>query len=194
MVPSGMAEESEGEAQDFRTHSRIVAWWQDDRIRYWADVHVAMAVAVEDGLITPIIRHADRKTLREIGAEAKDLALRARERKLKPEEYTGGTFSVSNLGMFDIDEFTAIINPPEAGILAVGRISRCPATTGSSTGPPARSSCGRWCGCWRTRWGWCGRRAGQGPESRVQPLTLDPGLWTLDSLLINTRKTWLNST
>jgi len=106
-----------------RQHPACNAWWQEDRIRYWADVHVAMAVAVEDGLITPIIRHADRKTLREIGAEAKDLALRARERKLMPEEYTGGTFSVSNLGMFDIDEFTAIINPPEAGILAVGRIA-----------------------------------------------------------------------
>ena len=106
-----------------RQHQACNAWWQDDKIRYWAEVHVAMAVAVEDGLITPIIRHADRKSLREIGAEAKDLALRARERKLKPEEYTGGTFSVSNLGMFDIDEFTAIINPPEAGILAVGRIA-----------------------------------------------------------------------
>ena len=105
-----------------RQHQACNAWWQDDKIRYWADVHVAMAVAVEDGLITPIIRHADRKSLREIGAEAKDLALRARERRLMPEEYTGGTFSVSNLGMFDIDEFTAIINPPEAGILAVGRI------------------------------------------------------------------------
>jgi pyruvate dehydrogenase E2 component (dihydrolipoamide acetyltransferase) len=82
-----------------------------------------MAVAIEDGLITPVIRHADRKTLREIGAEARDLAERARARKLAPEEYTGGTFSVSNRGMFDIDEFTAIINPPEAGILAVGRIA-----------------------------------------------------------------------
>ncbi len=106
-----------------RQHPACNAWWQDDRIRYWNEVHVAMAVAVEDGLITPVIRHADRKSLRDIGAEAKDLALRARERRLKPEEYTGGTFSVSNLGMFDIDEFTAIINPPEAGILAVGRIA-----------------------------------------------------------------------
>ena len=106
-----------------RQHPACNAWWQEDKIRYWADVHVAMAVAVEDGLITPVIRHADRKSLREIGAEAKDFAQRARERKLKPEEYTGGTFSVSNLGMFDIDEFTAIINPPEAGILAVGRIA-----------------------------------------------------------------------
>ena len=81
-----------------------------------------MAVAIEDGLITPVIRHADLKSLREIAAESQDLAGRARERRLKPEEYTGGTFSVSNLGMLDIDEFTAVINPPEAGILAVGRI------------------------------------------------------------------------
>jgi pyruvate dehydrogenase E2 component (dihydrolipoamide acetyltransferase) len=102
------------------------AWWQDDRIRYWNDVHLGMAVAVEDGLITPVIRFADRKTLREISVEARDLATRARERKLKPEEYTGGTFSVSNLGMFDIDQFTAIINPPEAGILAVGSIAEKP--------------------------------------------------------------------
>jgi pyruvate dehydrogenase E2 component (dihydrolipoamide acetyltransferase) len=106
-----------------RQHPACNAWWQDDRIRYWSDVHLSMAVAIEDGLITPVIRHADRKSLREIGAEARDLAERARARKLAPEEYTGGTFSVSNLGMFDIDEFTAIINPPEAGILAVGRIT-----------------------------------------------------------------------
>jgi pyruvate dehydrogenase E2 component (dihydrolipoamide acetyltransferase) len=106
-----------------RQHPACNAWWQDDRIRYWREVHIAMAVAVEDGLITPVIRHADLKSLRDIGAEAKDLAQRARDRRLKPEEYMGGTFSVSNLGMFDIDEFTAIINPPEAAILAVGRIA-----------------------------------------------------------------------
>ncbi|HUR95658.1 MAG TPA: dihydrolipoamide acetyltransferase family protein [Gemmatimonadales bacterium] len=105
-----------------RQHPACNAWWQEDRIRYWNEVHVSMAVAIEDGLITPVIRHADRKPLREIAAESQDLAARARERRLAPEEYTGGTFSVSNLGMLDIDEFTAIINPPEAGILAVGRI------------------------------------------------------------------------
>ena len=105
-----------------RQHPSCNAWWQDDRIRYWNEVHVSMAVAVEDGLITPVIRHTDLKSLREIAAESRDLAGRARERRLKPEEYTGGTFSVSNLGMLDIDEFTAIINPPEAGILAVGRM------------------------------------------------------------------------
>jgi pyruvate dehydrogenase E2 component (dihydrolipoamide acetyltransferase) len=82
-----------------------------------------MAVAVEEGLITPVIRHADLKTLRQIAAESRDLAGRARQRRLKPDEYTGGTFSVSNLGMLDIEEFTAVINPPEAGILAIGRIA-----------------------------------------------------------------------
>jgi pyruvate dehydrogenase E2 component (dihydrolipoamide acetyltransferase) len=80
-----------------------------------------MAVAIEDGLITPVIRYADQKSLRQISVEAKDLAERARARRLAPEEFTGGTFSVSNLGMLDIEEFTAIINPPEAAILAVGR-------------------------------------------------------------------------
>ena len=103
-------------------HRACNAWWQDDHIRYWNDVHVGMAVAVEDGLITPVIRNADRKPLSAIGAEARVLAQRARDRHLKPEEYTGATFSVSNLGMFDIDEFTAVINPPEAGIVAVGSI------------------------------------------------------------------------
>jgi pyruvate dehydrogenase E2 component (dihydrolipoamide acetyltransferase) len=82
-----------------------------------------MAVAIEEGLITPVIRHADQKSLRQIAAESKELAARARERKLTPEEYTGATFSVSNLGMLDIEEFTAIINPPEAGILAIGRMA-----------------------------------------------------------------------
>lgn len=105
-----------------RQHPACNAWWQDEHIRYWNEVHIGIAVAIEDGLITPVIRNADRKTLREIGAEAWDLAARARERRLHPDDYTGATFSISNLGMLDIDEFTAVINPPEAGILAVGRI------------------------------------------------------------------------
>jgi pyruvate dehydrogenase E2 component (dihydrolipoamide acetyltransferase) len=109
-------------AMALRQHPACNAWWQNDHIRYWNEVHLSMAVAIDEGLITPVIRHADQKALREIGAEARDLARRARERRLKPEEYTGGTFSISNLGMLDIEEFTAIINPPEAGILAVGRI------------------------------------------------------------------------
>jgi len=111
-------------------HPGCNAWWQDDHVRVWHEVHLGMAVAVEDGLITPVIRHAETKSLREIATETRDLAKRARERKLKPEEYTGSTFSVSNLGMFDIEHFTAIINPPEAGILAVGSIAAVPAAVG----------------------------------------------------------------
>jgi pyruvate dehydrogenase E2 component (dihydrolipoamide acetyltransferase) len=103
-------------------HRACNAWFQEDHIRYWNEVHIGMAVAVEDGLITPVIRNADLKNLSEIGAEARELAQKARNRRLKPEEYTGATFSVSNLGMFDIDQFTAVINPPEAGIVAVGSI------------------------------------------------------------------------
>jgi pyruvate dehydrogenase E2 component (dihydrolipoamide acetyltransferase) len=97
-------------------HRACNAWFQDDHIRYWN------AVAIVVGLITPVIRNADMKSLRAIGAESRELAGRARNRRLKPEEYTGATFSVSNLGMFDIDQFTAVINPPEAGIVAIGSI------------------------------------------------------------------------
>ncbi len=103
-------------------HRACNAWFQDDHIRYWNEVHIGVAVAVDDGLITPVVRNADLKSLAQIGAEARDLAQKARSRRLKPDEYTGATFSVSNLGMFDIDEFTAVINPPEAGIVAVGSI------------------------------------------------------------------------
>ena len=113
-------------AMALRQHPACNAWWQDDHIRYWNEIHVSMAVAIDEGLITPVIRHTDQKGLREIAAESQDLASRARDRRLKPEEYTGGTFSVSNLGMMDIDEFTAVINPPEAGILAVGRMVQKP--------------------------------------------------------------------
>ena len=111
-------------------HRACNAWFQEDHIRYWNEVHLGMAVAVDDGLITPVIRDADRKTLAEIGAEARDLAQKARNRRLRPEEYTGSTFSVSNLGMFDIDQFTAVINPPEAGIIAVGSIVPKPVAEG----------------------------------------------------------------
>lgn len=107
-------------------HPECNAWWQGDHIRYFNEVHLGMAVAIEDGLITPVLRNAHRKSLREIALEARDLAERARARKLKPEEYTGSTFSVSNLGMLGIDEFTAVINPPEAGIIAVGAITQQP--------------------------------------------------------------------
>ncbi|GBR10786.1 pyruvate dehydrogenase complex dihydrolipoamide acetyltransferase [Asaia siamensis] len=86
---------------------------------HFPDIDISMAVSIPDGLITPIIRQADRKSLREISAEARDLAKRARDGKLKPEEFQGGTFSISNMGMFGVREFSAIINPPQAGILAI---------------------------------------------------------------------------
>jgi len=101
-------------------HPEVNAHWLGESIRYFNRVHLGMAVATDDGLIVPVIWDADRKGMAQISREAKELAKRARERKLKPEEFTGSTFSVSNLGMFGIDQFTAIINPPEAGILAIG--------------------------------------------------------------------------
>lgn len=109
-----------------RRHQAVNAWWMEDHIRYHGDVHIGMAVAVEDGLITPVIRFADHKGLLVISAEARALADKARKRRLTPEEYTGATFSISNLGMLDIDEFTAVINPPETAILAIGRIAEKP--------------------------------------------------------------------
>ncbi len=101
-------------------HPECNAHWLGDHIRYFSAAHVGMAVATDDGLIVPVIRDAHRKGIGAIGKEARELAKKARERKLTPDEFTGGTFSVSNLGMFGIDQFTAIINPPEAAILAVG--------------------------------------------------------------------------
>ena len=109
-------------ATALRQHPEVNAHWLGDRMRYFNRVHVGMAVAVEDGLITPVIFDADTKGLAEIAGEARELAKKARDRKLKPEEYTGATFTVSNLGMFGIEHFTAIINPPEAAILAVGSV------------------------------------------------------------------------
>jgi pyruvate dehydrogenase E2 component (dihydrolipoamide acetyltransferase) len=107
-------------------HPEVNSHWLNDKIRHFNRIHLAMAVAVEDGLITPVLFDADRLSLWEISEKARDLAKRARERKLMPEEYTGATFTVSNLGMFGIDQFTAIINPPETGILAIGGVEQKP--------------------------------------------------------------------
>jgi pyruvate dehydrogenase E2 component (dihydrolipoamide acetyltransferase) len=111
-----------------RKHPNCNAHWLgvDEGIRRFNAVHLGVAVAVEDGLITPVVRHAHQKGMARISEEVREMAGRAREKKLKPEEYTGATFSVSNLGMFGIEEFTAVINPPEAGILAVGGIEETP--------------------------------------------------------------------
>ena len=104
----------------------VNASWPRDKIVTHGEVHIGVAVAVPDGLITPVVRNADRKSIVEISREVKDLAGRARDKKLKPEEYMGSTFTVSNLGMFDVSEFTAIINPPESAILAVGAVRKVP--------------------------------------------------------------------
>lgn len=105
-----------------RRHPSINASWMEDVIRRHGDVNIAIAVAVEDGLMTPVIRHTDKKSLRQISSETRELAGLSRDRKLQPEQMQDSTFTISNLGMFGIEEFTAIINPPNASILAVGAI------------------------------------------------------------------------
>jgi pyruvate dehydrogenase E2 component (dihydrolipoamide acetyltransferase) len=113
-------------ANALRQFPRMNVSYADDKIRLHRRVHLSMAVALDEGLITPVIRDCDRKSLGEIAREAKELGERARARRLKPEDYSGGTFSVSNLGMYDVEHFGAIINPPEAAILAVGTIKQRP--------------------------------------------------------------------
>ncbi len=105
-----------------RQHPAVNASWLNDKIRRWHHIHVGVAVAIEDGLIVPVIRFADQKTLPQIAAESKELSGKAKNKKLQPNEFTGNTFTISNLGMMDIDEFTAIINPPDSCIMAVGKI------------------------------------------------------------------------
>jgi pyruvate dehydrogenase E2 component (dihydrolipoyllysine-residue acetyltransferase) len=107
-------------------HPQVNASFQDKHVRYYERADIGVAVAIEEGLITPIVRAADQKSLSQIATEVRDLAERARNRKLRPEEYMGASFSVSNLGMFGIDEFTAIINPPEGAILAIGAMTPKP--------------------------------------------------------------------
>jgi pyruvate dehydrogenase E2 component (dihydrolipoamide acetyltransferase) len=114
-------------ASALRFHPEVNASFRGDAIRRHNRVHIGMAVSIEaGGLITPVIRDADGKSLQEISRESKQLVARARIRKLLPEDYTGATFSVSNLGMMGIDEFSAVINPPEGAILAVGAVVEKP--------------------------------------------------------------------
>jgi pyruvate dehydrogenase E2 component (dihydrolipoamide acetyltransferase) len=107
-------------ATALRKHPAVNSSWLGDKIRYNHHIHVGVAVAIEDGLIVPVVKFADTKSISHISAEVKDLAERAKGKKLQPNEFEGNTFTISNLGMFGIDEFTAIINPPDACILAVG--------------------------------------------------------------------------
>lgn len=109
-----------------KKHPAVNSSWLEDRIRYNEHVHIGVAVAVEDGLLVPVVRHADGKRLSQIGTEVRALAGKAKDKKLQPSEWEGNTFTISNLGMFGIDEFTAIINAPDACILAVGGINAVP--------------------------------------------------------------------
>lgn len=109
-------------AMALRKHPAVNSSWMNETIRQWHHVHIGIAVAIEDGLIVPVVRFADQKSLSQIAAESKELSGKARNKKLQPNEFSGNTFTISNLGMMDIDEFTAIINPPDSAIMAVGRI------------------------------------------------------------------------
>jgi pyruvate dehydrogenase E2 component (dihydrolipoamide acetyltransferase) len=109
-----------------KQHPAVNSSWLGDKIRTNHHVNIGVAVAVPDGLLVPVIRFADTKSLSQIGAEVKDLAQKAKDKKLQPADWEGNTFTISNLGMFGVDEFTAIINPPDACILAVGGIQLIP--------------------------------------------------------------------
>jgi pyruvate dehydrogenase E2 component (dihydrolipoamide acetyltransferase) len=113
-------------AVSLKQHPKVNSSWLGDKIRYNHHVNVGVAVAVEEGLLVPVIRFADTKSLSQIAAEVKDFAQKAKDKKLQPSDWEGSTFTISNLGMFGIDEFTAIINPPDACILAIGGISQVP--------------------------------------------------------------------
>ena len=117
-----------------RKHPAVNSSWMGDFIRQYQHIHVGVAVAIEEGLIVPVIRFAEQKTLSQIAAESKELAGKARNKKLQPNEFSGNTFTVSNLGMMDIEEFTAIINPPDSAIMAVGRIKEVVVRKGEGFG------------------------------------------------------------
>ena len=117
-----------------RQHPGVNASFQGEAIRVYHRAHIGIAVALEEGLITPVLRDAHAKSITQIAAEARDLAERARARKLRVPELSGATFSISNLGMFDVTEFSAIINPPEGAILAVGTVRRIPVVTEEGLG------------------------------------------------------------
>ena len=113
-------------AMALRRHPEVNSSWMGDFIRQNHHIHIGTAVSVDEGLIVPVIKFADQKSLSQIGEEAKTLIDKARTKKITPPEFTGNTFTISNLGMMDIDEFTAIINPPDSCILAVGKIAATP--------------------------------------------------------------------
>lgn len=122
-------------AAALRRHPKVNSSWLEDRIRYNEHVHIGVAVAVEDGLLVPVVRFADSKTLPQINVEVKEYAQRAKAKKLQPEDWEGNTFTISNLGMFGIEEFTAIVNPPDACIMAIGGIKQTPVVKNGAVVP-----------------------------------------------------------
>jgi pyruvate dehydrogenase E2 component (dihydrolipoamide acetyltransferase) len=118
-----------------KKHPAVNSSWQGDKIRINHHVNIGVAVAVEDGLLVPVVRFADGKSLSQIAAEVKDFALKAKNKKLQPADWEGSTFTISNLGMFGIDDFTAIINPPDACILAIGAIQQVPVVKNGAVVP-----------------------------------------------------------
>ena len=113
-------------ALSLKQHPKVNSSWLGDKIRYNEHVNIGVAVAVEDGLLVPVVRFADGKALSQISTEVKTFVQKAKDKKLQPSDWEGSTFTISNLGMFGIDSFTAIINPPDACILAVGGIAQEP--------------------------------------------------------------------
>ena len=113
-------------AAALRQHPKVNSSWLGDKIRINHHIHVGVAVAVEEGLLVPVVRFADNKSLAHISAEVKELAKKAINKQLQPQDWEGNTFTISNLGMFGIEEFTAIINPPDACIMAIGGIKQTP--------------------------------------------------------------------
>ena len=122
-------------ATALRQHPAVNSSWLGDAIRFNNHIHIGVAVAVDEGLLVPVVRFADSKTLSEIATEVKGFALRAKEKKLQPQDWEGNTFTISNLGMYDIEAFTAIINPPDACILAVGAIKQVPVVKNGNVVP-----------------------------------------------------------
>lgn len=129
-------------AMALRKHPAVNSSWMPARagteggdfIRQYQHINIGIAVAIEEGLIVPVVRFADQKTISQISTETKELASKAKSKKLQPNEFSGNTFTISNLGMMDIDEFTAIINPPDSAIMAVGRIKETVVRKGESFG------------------------------------------------------------
>ena len=122
-------------AVSLKQHPKVNSSWLGDKIRYNHHVNIGVAVAVDEGLLVPVVRFADMKSLSQIAVEVKDYAQRAKDKKLQPSEWEGSTFTISNLGMFGIDEFTAIINPPDACILAIGGIAQVPVVKNGAVVP-----------------------------------------------------------